>query len=78
MAYRAVEYGRKKRKQLADGDEGALEMLRPAKKRSKYPDEELYELRDYMMNNLYTRDSPLKNDRKRKRDLNGASFLPCV
>ena len=60
-----------KKGKIKDSNESGLKLIKNDWSRSKYSDEEIKSLRTWMCDNMYTRDSPLKNDTKWKKDHNG-------
>ena len=70
-ANRALENGKKTRKRLREGDKSALDTRKKRKKGTKYSEEELLALCKWMLNNMYTRDSSMKVDDVKERDLYG-------
>ena len=53
------------------GDLSALDTRGKRRRPSKYTEQELHKLRDWMLDCIYTRDSPLMVDQIRKRNLYG-------
>lgn len=68
-AARSLKGAKKRRKLMIKGDRSALKTRPNHGRRSKYSEAELHKLRDWMLDNMYTRDSPMKDDSVRKRDL---------
>ena len=60
-----------KRKQFDKDDLGQFSLVDHEAKRWKYKDDEINKLREYMLDNPYTRDSPQQNDTVYKRDYIG-------
>jgi len=60
-----------KRKRFNEEDLKQFSMLDEEKKRWKYTEADINGLRNYMVNNIYTRQSPMKNDTVFERDYNG-------
>ena len=60
-----------KRKKFDEDDLGQFSLVDHEAKRWKYKDDEINKLREYMLDNPYTRDSPQQNDTVYKRDYIG-------
>ena len=60
-----------KRKRFNEEDLKQFSMVYEEKKRWKYTEEDIIGLRKYMVNNIFTRQSPMKNDTLFERDYNG-------
>ena len=69
--FRATKNAEKGRMKISDGDISGFDLRTNDKRRAKFKDDLLESLREWMCNNMYTRDSPLKNDTKWKRDKSG-------
>ena len=73
--YRMLKKARIKRKRFDKEDLGQFSLVDREEKRWKYSEEEIEELRVYMLNNTYTRQSPMTNDTVVKKDYNGDAVL---
>ena len=70
-AQRLLKTAGKKRKRLEEEELYDFRMVDEERKRWKYTDEIILNLRHYMCNNIYTRDSPNSKDTIRERDMYG-------
>lgn len=70
-AQRLLKTAGKKRKRLEEEELYDFRMVDEERKRWKYTDEIILNLRHYMCNNIYTRDSPNSKDTIRERDTYG-------
>ncbi len=64
-----------KRKRFEEQELRQFSIVDKEKKRWKYSDEDIEGLRGYMVENTYTRDSPMQNHKVVKKDYNGESTL---
>ena len=60
--YRLLAKAAGKRKRIDEGDDEGFNVVEKEERRCKYQKTEVDEFRNYMLNNLYTRDSPRKKD----------------
>ena len=66
---------RNNKRKIRDGDISGYVLLHKNKKRSKYDEPLIDELRDWMLNNVHVQDIGNKNETVIKRDLNGKLYL---
>ena len=69
--WRIINIAGIKRKRFRDNEVSQFRLADKEKKRWKCSDGEMEDLREYMVENTYTRASPQKNDTLTKRDING-------
>ena len=77
-ARRVHKAASKQRTKIKMGDRQGL-VFRKKIKRSRFKEEELNELRHWMCNNMYTRDSPCKDDQVYMKDLDSKlQLMPLI
>ena len=77
-AQRILRKAGKKRKRLDQEGLSQFSIVQEEEERNKYSPDEKEELREWMVSNIYTRDSPMKDDTVMKRDVYCELFMSTV